>query len=100
MALFADGGWIATNPYAASGNYVNKMSDYCKSCEYSVKHKTEDNACPLNSLYWNFIDRHHNKLKQNPRMSFPIKNWEKQDETEKQKILSKAQAILRHLDTV
>jgi deoxyribodipyrimidine photolyase-related protein len=100
MALFADGGLIATKPYAASGNYVNKMSDYCKNCEYSVKHKTEDNACPLNSLYWNFIDRHYNKLKQNSRMAFPIKNWEKQNETDKQNILSKAQAVLSHLDAI
>lgn len=100
MALFADGGWIATKPYAASGNYVNKMSDYCKQCEYSVKHKVEDKACPLNSLYWNFIDQNYDALKNNPRMSFPIKNWEKQSSDNKRLVVAKAQQILANLNTI
>lgn len=79
MALFADGGWIATKPYAASGNYVNKMSDYCKGCYYNVKEKVGPQACPLNSLYWNFIDNNYDKFSSNHRMSFPIRNWDKID---------------------
>lgn len=100
MALFADGGWIATKPYAASGNYVNKMSDYCKQCEYSVKHKTEDNACPLNSLYWNFIDKNYDALRNNPRMSFPVKNWDRQSPDNKQLVVTKARKILANLDSI
>lgn len=100
MALFADGGWIATKPYAASGNYVNKMSDYCKQCAYKVTLKTEENACPLNSLYWHFIDRHAGMLKQNPRMRFPLKNWEKQGPDQKSALLAKARHLLENIQSL
>ncbi len=98
MALFADGGWIATKPYAASGNYVNKMSDYCKSCHYNVKDKFGESACPLNSLYWNFIDRHYDKFSSNHRLSFPIRNLDKMAETEKVKIRVKAADLLDNIE--
>jgi hypothetical protein len=55
MSQFADGGLIASKPYNASGNYINKMSDYCKHCHYDVKQKATDSACPFNSLYWDFM---------------------------------------------
>ncbi len=100
MALFADGGWIATKPYAASGNYVNKMSDYCKNCRYNVKEKFGLNACPLNSLYWNFIGEHYEKLKSNHRMSFPVRNWDKMEETQKIAIREKAAELLNNLDSL
>ena len=98
MALFSDGGWIATKPYAASGNYVNKMSDYCKDCHYNVKEKIGVNACPLNSLYWNFIDANYDKFASNHRMSFPIRNWDKMDEIKKIEIRENATNILNNLD--
>lgn len=69
MVLFADGGLLASKPYAASGNYINKMSNYCKNCTYNVKQKTGKDACPFNYLYWHFLQTHQEKLKQNPRMS-------------------------------
>src|SRR6201999_193022 len=34
MVLFADGGLLASKPYAASGAYINKMSNYCAGCAY------------------------------------------------------------------
>jgi len=98
MALFADGGWIATKPYAASGNYVNKMSDYCKNCHYKVKEKISSNACPLNSLYWNFIDQNYDKFASNHRMSFPIRNWDKVDPGQKIAIREKAAELLNDVD--
>ena len=98
MALFADGEWIATKPYAASGNYVNKMSDYCKGCQYNVKEKLGDNACPLNSLYWHFIDRHYDQFAANHRMSFPIRNWDKQPESQKIAIREKANDLLNNIE--
>lgn len=98
MALFADGGWIATKPYAASGNYVNKMSDYCKNCRYKVKEKHGEDACPLNSLYWNFIDQHYDTFTKNQRMSFPVRNWDKMDSHQKNAIREKASNILSNLD--
>jgi deoxyribodipyrimidine photolyase-related protein len=100
MALFADGGWIATKPYAASGNYVNKMSDYCKGCRYKVKEKVTEDACPLNSLYWNFIDSHYDKFSKNPRMSFPIRNWDKTELSQKIAIREKAASLLINIETL
>jgi len=100
MALFADGGWIATKPYAASGNYVNKMSDYCKGCHYKVKEKTSEDACPLNSLYWNFIGKNYDKLSSNHRMSFPVRNWQKMPEAQKIEITERATQLLNNLDSL
>lgn len=68
MALHADGGLMASKPYAASGNYINKMSDYCGSCAYNVRDRTGPAACPFNYLYWDFIDRHRERLSGNPRL--------------------------------
>jgi deoxyribodipyrimidine photolyase-related protein len=100
MALFADGGWIATKPYAASGNYVNKMSDYCKGCHYNVKEKVGPNACPLNSLYWNFIDKNYDKFASNHRMSFPVRNWDKMEQAKKIEITEHAAELLNNLDSL
>ncbi len=97
MALFADGGWIATKPYAASGNYVNKMSDYCSGCHYQVKEKTGALACPLNSLYWHFIDQHQDQFARNPRMSFPVKHWTKMDAEQQTAIRNHARTVLEDL---
>jgi deoxyribodipyrimidine photolyase-related protein len=69
MALFADGGIMASKPYAASGQYIHRMSDYCASCAYSVSRKTGDAACPFNYLYWDFMARNRSILSQNPRIS-------------------------------
>ena len=55
MTLYADGGILGSKPYAASGNYINKMSNYCKDCQYDVKKKEGKDACPFNYLYWNFF---------------------------------------------
>jgi len=100
MALFADGGWIATKPYAASGNYVNKMSDYCKGCHYNVKEKVGPNACPLNSLYWNFIDKNYDKFASNHRMSFPVRNWDKMEQAKKSEIIEHASELLNNLSSL
>ena len=66
MTLFADGGVLGSKPYAASGNYINRMSDYCKSCAYQVKLKTGKDACPFNALYWHFLDRNRGRAGQEP----------------------------------
>ena len=66
MSQFADGGMLGSKPYAASGNYINKMSDYCDACRFDVKQKTGEDACPFNSLYWHFLDRNRNTLDGNP----------------------------------
>ncbi|MDA0265671.1 MAG: cryptochrome/photolyase family protein [Cyanobacteria bacterium] len=77
MGLFADGGVLASKPYSASANYVNRMSDYCQGCRYNPKQKTGDDACPFNFFYWDFLDRHRDKLQSQGRMSFILKNLDK-----------------------
>lgn len=100
MSQFADGGIIATKPYAASGNYINKMSDYCKSCHYNVKQKSEDSACPFNSLYWQFMLRHEQQLTNNPRIGMIYKNWYKQDKHQQQAILKRAMWCLDNIESL
>ncbi|MBE7186115.1 MAG: cryptochrome/photolyase family protein [Methylobacterium mesophilicum] len=67
MILYADDGLFATKPYAASGNYINRMSDYCGHCRFDVKQRTGEDACPFNYLYWDFVARHEKRLADNPR---------------------------------
>jgi deoxyribodipyrimidine photolyase-related protein len=80
MSQFADGGVLGSKPYASSGNYINKMSDYCAGCVYDVKQKTGDKACPFNSLYWDFLVRNEEKLKGNHRLGQVYRTWYKMDE--------------------
>lgn len=98
MALFADGGKLASKPYAAGGNYIHKMSDHCEHCHYNVKAKHGDNSCPFNSLYWHFLDRHQNKLGNNHRLRMIYRNWEKRDNQERQAVLDTAEYYLDHLE--
>ena len=98
MSQFADGGLVATKPYSAGGNYINKMSDYCKSCHYSVKEKVSDRACPFNSLYWGFMLRHRDRFAKNPRIGMVYRNWDKQAPEVQQATLARADWCLEHLD--
>jgi deoxyribodipyrimidine photolyase-related protein len=98
MALFADGGLIASKPYAASGNYINKMSDYCKGCAYNVKERITEDACPFNALYWHFIDRNKDRFSRNPRMAFPYSGWRKYSSQEQENIIAKGEQLLTDLE--
>lgn len=89
MGLFADGGILASKPYAASANYVNKMSDYCKGCRYDPKQRTGKNACPFNFFYWDFLDRHRAQLKSQGRINLILANLDKMP-------LEELQAIRQH----
>ena len=82
MGLFADGGLLASKPYAASGAYINRMSTYCKGCRFNVKARHGPDACPFNSLYWDFLARHQAQLVQNPRMGLMMKQLAKLDAAE------------------
>ena len=98
MSQFADGGWIATKPYCAGGNYVNKMSDYCRDCHYDVRDKTGERACPLNSLYWDFMHRHRERLEANPRIGVMYRNWDRQDEDVREATLARARQCLDEIE--
>jgi deoxyribodipyrimidine photolyase-related protein len=98
MSQFADEAIIATKPYAASGNYINKMSDYCGDCHYQVNEKVTENACPLNSLYWHFMQRHRERFETNPRIGMVYRNWDKQAEASRQATLTRAQWCLENMD--
>jgi deoxyribodipyrimidine photolyase-related protein len=86
MALHADNGLMASKPYAASGKYIQRQGDHCKQCRCSPDRSTGEGACPYNSLYWHFIDRHCNALQRNSGMSLVLKNWEHKPEEEKRAI--------------
>ncbi|MES1926937.1 cryptochrome/photolyase family protein [Salinisphaera sp. T31B1] len=77
MSQFGDGGLLGTKPYCASGNYVNKMSNYCKNCRFDHRQATGDKACPVTTLYWDFLDRNAKTFEGNHRMVFQLKNLEK-----------------------
>lgn len=91
MGQFADGGVLASKPYAASGNYVNKMSDYCRGCVYSPKARTGDDACPFNFFYWDFLARHRDKLQSQGRMSLILGHIDRIPASELQAIRQHAQ---------
>lgn len=84
MILFADGGLLASKPYAASGSYINKMSNYCQTCHYNVKEKNGPQACPFNYLYWDFLDRHKKKLGNNPRLGMPYRTLNNMSDEKRQ----------------
>jgi len=98
MSQFADGGKIATKPYVSSGSYINKMSNYCGDCHYNKSKKTEDDACPFNSLYWNFLDDKREQLGKNFRMGMMYSLLDKMDKQVLQDIKKKAQHIIEHQD--
>jgi deoxyribodipyrimidine photolyase-related protein len=98
MSQFADGGIIASKPYVSSGNYIDKMSDYCRSCAYSVKDKTGENACPFNLLYWDFLIRHRDRFGRNPRMGPVYRTWDKMESGRRQAVLDGAARVLGDLD--
>lgn len=97
MGMFADGGGISTKPYVSSGAYINKMSDYCNGCTYSVKEKTGEKACPFNYLYWHFLDINKKKLGNNQRMSMMYKLLEKKSATEMKDIRKSSGKFLNNL---
>jgi len=97
MSQFADGGLLGSKPYAAGGNYINKMSDYCRGCRYDVKQKTGGEACPFNALYWDFLVRNEEKLRGNQRLSRIYANWDRMDADTKRGYRMTAHHFLENL---
>ncbi|MDO9526670.1 MAG: cryptochrome/photolyase family protein [Gemmobacter sp.] len=98
MSQFADGGLVASKPYVSSGSYIDRMSDYCGSCSYSVKAKTGDAACPFNILYWHFLERHRERFANNPRMAVMYRTWDRMQADHRTEVLDSAKRFLDRLD--
>ncbi len=98
MSQFADGGIVGTKPYVSSATYINKMSSYCNGCYYDKAKKTGDKACPFNSLYWNFYDKHESKLAKNPRIGMMYNVWRKMEPVAKTELLQQAEHYLSHIN--
>ncbi len=97
MSQFADGGLLASKPYAASGAYIDRMSDYCGTCAYKVKLKAGEQACPFNYLYWDFIARHKDRIAKNPRMAQMVRTYDRFDDARRAEIAEDAKRFLNTL---
>ena len=97
MALFADGGIMASKPYCSSGKYIDRMSNYCKECAYSVKESSGDQACPFNILYWDFLIRHLDRFSSNPRMALTMKHVHKMSDERRLQIEQEAKNMRQRI---
>lgn len=97
MALFGDGGIVGSKPYAASGKYINRMSTHCKGCRYNPNGMLEEDACPFNALYWDFLARHQAKLQNNHRLPYVYNTWSKFGADKQSAIRAKARSILSRM---
>jgi deoxyribodipyrimidine photolyase-related protein len=94
MSQYADGGIVGSKPYVSSANYIQKMSNYCKGCHYNAKEKVGENACPFNSLYWHFYDRHQDKLAKNPRIGMAYVTLNKMNPDDREAIMKQAEKYI------
>ena len=98
MALHADGGLMGSKPYASSGAYINRMSDYCRGCHYDVKDAAGERGCPFNALYWDFMARHRERFASNHRMSMTVRTLERMDPARLGAIRARAAGFLAAMD--
>ncbi|MGU9850383.1 cryptochrome/photolyase family protein [Pseudomonas koreensis] len=98
MVMHADGGYLGSKPYCASGQYINRMSDYCRGCAYKVSESTADNACPFNALYWHFLMRHGEQLRGNQRMAMMYKNLDRMPPAKQEALWQRGENLLARLD--
>ena len=94
MSLYADGGYMATKPYAATSTYIRRMSNYCAGCRFDPNEKTGPDACPFNYLYWDFIGRHAERYTPNPRMRAIVGGWMKRDASSREAVWASAARFL------
>ena len=88
---------MASKPYAASGKYIQRMSNYCETCQYNPNEMTGDNACPFNALYWDFLARNESKLRGNQRMPYVFSTWDKFDPEKQKNIRIQAKTVLQRM---
>ena len=98
MALYGDGGVVASKPYAASGKYIHRMSNYCQHCHYDPDVMTGDRACPFNALYWDFLVRHETLFRGHQRMPYVLSTWDKFPPEKQNAIRAQAALTLKKMD--
>ncbi len=98
MVMHADGGYLGSKPYCASGQYIKRMSDHCQGCSYKVSESTGESACPFNALYWHFLMRHREPLERNPRMGMVYRNLARMNEAKQQALWDWGERLLARLD--
>jgi deoxyribodipyrimidine photolyase-related protein len=96
MGVHADGGQLMTKPYAGGGAYLNRMTEYCKGCAYDPKKRIGEDACPFTTLYWDFLDRHHDAFAKNHRMFQPMAGLKKLSDLPE--VRERAQQVLEGLE--
>ena len=79
MGTFSIKTTMVTKPYIAGANYIHKMSNYCKGCDFHPK-----NTCPLTPLYWNFLETHEEQLLGNHRMATALAAMRKRSDEKKE----------------
>jgi deoxyribodipyrimidine photolyase-related protein len=97
MSQFADGGLLASKPYAASGAYIQRMSNYCRSCRFNPKEAVGADACPFTTLYWGFLDRHRARFADHPRTALMWRNLDRIDPERLARIRGQAQGYQARL---
>ncbi len=97
MSQYGDGGTIGTKPYCASGNYINKMSNFCSHCVYNPKKAAGDDACPITTLYGLFLERHQDEFEQNQRMKLQIRNLRRKATGEMDAVRTREREIMKQL---
>ncbi len=100
MALYANGGRFTSKPYAASGAYIKRMSNYCTGCRYKPDIKTGPQACPMSTFYWDFLMRHETELSRNPRTTLMMKNLARLDEDSRAAIRMQAAQNLSGIESL
>jgi deoxyribodipyrimidine photolyase-related protein len=100
MSQFADGGFMASKPYASTAAYLGRMGDHCAGCHYDPKARTGERACPFNALYWDFFDRQRERLGRNPRLGMVYRQLEKMAPADLQALRAQAQALAERLESL
>jgi deoxyribodipyrimidine photolyase-related protein len=95
MSQYADGGAMASKPYAATGKYIARMSDHCRGCLFKPELRTGSQACPYTTLYWDFLMTHEARFAKHPRMALQVKNVARLAADERAAISSRAAAVRR-----